>query len=100
GLGGGERSEVRDVGGRLRVADDLEPRERLGEIDLQVRVPTPGLAATVVLRLVLADQPRLEHERLELGAAGDPADAGRLGEEVLDLLPRVAVEVALHARAQ
>ena len=83
------------------LVHDLQSRERLRGIQLQVGEPAPGLAAPVVLGLVPPDQPRLEHESLELASRGllslDPAD---LAEEILDLLPPVTVEVGLHPRAK
>src|SRR5205814_6414300 len=92
-------AEMDGAVGTCRV-HQLDPRERLGGVDLHVRVPTPCLAAPVVLRLVAADQPRFDDERLELGPALDAVDRGRLGEEVVDLLPLVAVEVALDPGAE
>ena len=94
----GERPEERAAA--LGLADDLDPRVRLGVVDPQVRVLPPRLAPAVVLRLVLADQPGLEDQGLELRAARDAVDRRGLGEQVLDLLAAVAVEVALDARTQ
>ncbi len=80
---------------------DLQARVRLGGIELEVRESAPGLAAAVVLRLVLSDESRLEHERFEFASGRHVAlDPSNLAEKVLDLLSLVAVEVGLHPRAE
>ncbi len=92
-------SEVEAAVRGLARVDHLESWERFGGIELEVGAPAPGLAAPVVLRLVVADEPGLEHEGLELALASEPLDRGDLAEEVLDLLAGVAVEVGLHTGA-
>ena len=79
----------------------LHARVRLGGIELEIRESAPGLAAAVVLRLVLSDESRLEHERFEFASGRHVAlDPSHLAEKVLDLLSLVAVEVGLHARPE
>src|SRR4029079_17197017 len=64
-------------------------------IRLAVRVSSPRLPPAVVLRLERTDQSRLGHQRLELGPARLAVDLRARREQVLDLLPLVAVEVGL-----
>ncbi len=96
----GIRKRAEEGGLAARLPNDLQPREGLSGIDLQVRVSAPGLAPPVVPGLVITDEPCLEDQRLELRGAPHAVDDGGLREEVLDLLPGVPVEVALHPGAQ
>ncbi len=100
GRGGAERPEVRAAVARRGRAHDLQSRVCLGRIDLEVGVAAPGLTAPVVLRLVTTDQPSFDHEGLQLRRARHTVDRRRFGEQAVDLLALVAVEVRLHASAQ
>ena len=93
-LAGSERAQKRALA--LRLAYHLDAGERVGHVHLEVRVPSPGLAAPVVLRPVGPDQPSLQDQCLELRAGRHPFHRGGLVEEVRDLLAGIAVEVALH----
>ena len=96
-----ERPEVGAAVVVTGPVDDLEARERLAGVELQVGEPPPGLPPSVVLRLVPSDQPRLEDERLELATRRLlTLHSADLAEEVLDLLALVAVEVGLHAGSE
>lgn len=85
-----ERPEV--GAGSPRPPDDLEPRPGLVQVELQVGGRPPALPPPVEGRAVAADEPRLEDEGLDLGPALQGLHLARLGEQVLDPAPVVAVE--------
>ena len=94
-----QRPEVEAAVGAL-LAHDGQTGEALRERELQVGVGTPRLGSPVEPRFVLLDEADLTHLGFERMRAHEVVDRLGLAEELRDLAPVVAAEVAAHAGAQ
>ena len=94
-----ERPDVDRTVAGIGPAGNFQPGPGLGRVELQVREALPALAVRVVAGQVRRDQSDLDDERFELGRRLDRLDRGDGGDQILDLLPLVAVEIRLHASA-